>query len=61
MIARLVSFALSQRFLIVIGSLLLLIWGAVSFQKLPIDAYPDLRRPTSRSFQSSDRRRTSRG
>ena len=45
MIARLVSFALSQRFLIVIGSLLLMIWGAVSFQKLPIDAYPDLSPP----------------
>jgi cobalt-zinc-cadmium resistance protein CzcA len=45
MIARLVSFALSQRFLIVIGSLLLMIWGAISFQKLPIDAYPDLSPP----------------
>src|SRR5713226_929989 len=45
MIARVVSFALSQRFLIVIGSLLLMIWGAISFQKLPIDAYPDLSPP----------------
>ncbi len=45
MIARLVSFALSQRFLIVIGSLLLMIWGVVSFQRLPIDAYPDLSPP----------------
>ena len=42
MIARLVSFALQQRFLIVIASLALMAWGAVSFQKLPIDAYPDL-------------------
>lgn len=42
MIAKLVSFALQQRFLIVIGSLALMLWGAVSFQKLPIDAYPDL-------------------
>jgi cobalt-zinc-cadmium resistance protein CzcA len=42
MIAKLVSFALKQRFLIVIASLALMIWGAVSFQKLPIDAYPDL-------------------
>ena len=38
MIARLVSFALQQRFLIVITSLALMAWGAVSFQKLPIDA-----------------------
>src|ERR1700723_3148318 len=45
MIARLVSFALSQRFLIVIASLMLMVWGAVSFQKLPIDAYPDLSPP----------------
>ena len=42
MIAKLVSFALKQRFLIVMASLALMLWGAVSFQKLPIDAYPDL-------------------
>src|SRR5271170_1284979 len=42
MIARLVSFALSQRFLIVIASLMLMVWGAISFRNLPIDAYPDL-------------------
>jgi cobalt-zinc-cadmium resistance protein CzcA len=42
MIAKLVSFALQQRFLIIIASIALMIWGAVSFQKLPIDAYPDL-------------------
>src|SRR5580704_239120 len=42
MIAKLVSFALRQRFLIVIASLALMIWGAIAFQKLPIDAYPDL-------------------
>jgi cobalt-zinc-cadmium resistance protein CzcA len=42
MIAKLVSFALQQRFLIVIASLALMVWGAISFQKLPIDAYPDL-------------------
>src|SRR3984957_17151723 len=45
MIARLVSFALKQRFLIVIASLALMIYGAVSFQNLPIDAYPDLSPP----------------
>jgi cobalt-zinc-cadmium resistance protein CzcA len=42
MISRLVSFALSQRFLIIAGSLMLMIWGAISFMRLPIDAYPDL-------------------
>src|SRR5450432_737833 len=45
MIAKLVSFALRQRFLIVIASLALMIYGALSFQKLPIDAYPDLSPP----------------
>lgn len=45
MIARIVSFALSQRFLVIVCSLALMIWGALSFQKLPIDAYPDLSPP----------------
>jgi cobalt-zinc-cadmium resistance protein CzcA len=45
MIARLVSFALSQRFLIVIGALALMIWGVFAFEHLPIDAYPDLSPP----------------
>ena len=45
MIAKLVSFALRQRFLILIASLALMVWGAISFQKLPIDAYPDLSPP----------------
>ncbi|MGH9412084.1 MAG: efflux RND transporter permease subunit, partial [Vicinamibacterales bacterium] len=42
MIARLVSFALSQRFIVIVAMVGLGIWGIVSFQKLPIDAYPDL-------------------
>src|ERR1700726_3818766 len=45
MISRLVSFALTQRFLIIVASLSLMIWGALSFRKLPIDAYPDLSPP----------------
>ena len=45
MIARLVSFALRQPFLIVVASIALMIWGVWSFQKLPIDAYPDLSPP----------------
>jgi cobalt-zinc-cadmium resistance protein CzcA len=45
MINRLVSFALSQRFLVVITMIFLMIWGVISFQKLPIDAYPDLSPP----------------
>ena len=45
MIAKLGSFALRQRFLVLIASLALMVWGAISFQKLPIDAYPDLSPP----------------
>src|SRR5580698_9323360 len=45
MIARIVSFALSQRFLIVTASIMLMVWGVISFQRLPIDAYPDLSPP----------------
>jgi cobalt-zinc-cadmium resistance protein CzcA len=45
MVDRLVSFALSQRFIVVVAMLALAIWGLVSFTKLPIDAYPDLAPP----------------
>ena len=45
MIEKLVSFALRQRFLIVVASLALMVWGALSFLRLPIDAYPDLSPP----------------
>ncbi|HVT49100.1 MAG TPA: CusA/CzcA family heavy metal efflux RND transporter [Vicinamibacterales bacterium] len=45
MIARIVSFALSQRFIVVVAMIALSIWGIVSFQRLPIDAYPDLAPP----------------
>ncbi len=45
MINRLVTFALSQRFLVFAIMALLMVWGIVSFRKLPIDAYPDLSPP----------------
>ena len=45
MVDRLVSFALSQRFIVVVAMLALAIWGVVSFTRLPIDAYPDLAPP----------------
>ena len=45
MIDRLVSFALSQRFIVMVMMLGLSIWGIVSFERLPIDAYPDLSPP----------------
>jgi cobalt-zinc-cadmium resistance protein CzcA len=45
MINRIVSFALTQRFLVIVTMLFLLVWGVYAFQKLPIDAYPDLSPP----------------
>ena len=45
MIDRIVSFALSQRFMVLVAMLGLGIWGVISFQNLPIDAYPDLAPP----------------
>src|SRR6202521_1045869 len=45
MIARIVSCELSQRFIVLMAALMLMLWGAYSFQKLPIDAYPDLSPP----------------
>ena len=45
MIHRIVQFALQQRFLIVIMTVLIAIAGTISFQRMPVDAYPDLSPP----------------
>src|SRR5499433_3267463 len=42
MIAGLVDFALNNRFMVLALTVLLLIWGAVSFHNLPVEAYPDV-------------------
>src|SRR6516162_9920614 len=42
MIQGLVAFALNNRFLILAGATLLLIWGYISFHNLPVEAYPDV-------------------
>ncbi len=42
MIRGLVEYALNNRFLILAGAILLLIWGAISFHNLPVEAYPDV-------------------
>src|SRR5262252_2673328 len=42
MIHGLIDAALNNRFLVVIAAALLLIWGAVSFHNLPVEAYPDV-------------------
>jgi len=42
MIRRLVDFALNNRLLVVALALILFAWGIVSFERLPIEAYPDV-------------------
>ncbi|HXO88716.1 MAG TPA: CusA/CzcA family heavy metal efflux RND transporter [Candidatus Acidoferrales bacterium] len=45
MIHRIVQFALRQRFLILMLTAFVVIGGAMSFQHMPVDAYPDLSPP----------------
>src|ERR1700744_3039258 len=42
MIHGLIDSALNNRFLVVVAALLLLLWGAISFHNLPVEAYPDV-------------------
>jgi Cu/Ag efflux pump CusA len=42
MIRRLVDFSLDNRFLVLAAAILLLVWGAISFHQLPVEAYPDV-------------------
>ena len=42
MIAKFVDFSLNNRFIVLIFAVLLLGWGYISFQTLPIEAYPDV-------------------
>src|SRR5271154_5132552 len=45
MIHRVVQFALRQRFLVLILTAFIAVGGGVSFQRMPVDAYPDLSPP----------------
>lgn len=42
MIRAFVSYALDHRFIILALAMLLLLWGAISFHNLPVEAYPDV-------------------
>ena len=42
MLSRLIAFALSQRLLMAVLSLALLVAGVIAFRELPIDAFPDV-------------------
>jgi heavy metal efflux system protein len=45
MIHRIVQLALQQRFLVLMLVVFIIIGGAISFQRMPVDAYPDLSPP----------------
>ncbi len=45
MIHRIVQFSLRQRFLVMMLVVFILVGGSVSFQRMPVDAYPDLSPP----------------
>jgi heavy metal efflux system protein len=45
MIHRIVQFALRQRFVVLMFSVLVVAAGIISFQRMPVDAYPDLSPP----------------
>ena len=38
----LIDFALNNRFIVMALAMLLLVWGAISFHNLPVEAYPDV-------------------
>jgi cobalt-zinc-cadmium resistance protein CzcA len=38
----LIDFALNNRFMVLALAMLLLVWGAISFHNLPVEAYPDV-------------------
>jgi heavy metal efflux system protein len=44
-IHRIVKFALKQRFVVLLFTVLIAIAGAMSFKRMPVDAYPDLSPP----------------
>ncbi|HUI27136.1 MAG TPA: efflux RND transporter permease subunit, partial [Candidatus Kryptonia bacterium] len=42
MINRLIAFALEQRLIVVAATVMLIGWGILAFERLPIEAYPEL-------------------
>jgi len=42
MMRGLIDFALNNRFMVLALAVLLLLWGAISFHSLPVEAYPDV-------------------
>src|SRR6266568_5762445 len=45
MIHRIVQAALRQKFFVLMLTVFITVWGVISFQRMPVDAYPDLAPP----------------
>jgi hypothetical protein len=46
MVDRLIQWSLRNRFLVLVGTALLLFWGAYEAARMPVDVFPDLTAPT---------------
>ena len=46
MIARIIRWSLRDRLFVVVGALLLLVWGGYETLRMPVDVFPDLTAPT---------------
>ena len=46
MIAGIIRWSLKDRLFVVVGSLLLLLWGGYEATRMPVDVFPDLTAPT---------------
>lgn len=46
MISRLIDWSLGNRLLVLVGALVLLVWGAVETARMPVDVFPDLTAPS---------------
>ena len=46
MIAKLIEWSLHNRVVVLFGALLLLVWGAIEAQRMPVDVFPDLTAPS---------------
>jgi hypothetical protein len=46
MIAHIIQWSLRNRLFVVVGALLLLVWGGIETARTPVDVFPDLTAPT---------------
>ena len=46
MIAQAIRWSLRDRLFVVLGALLLLLWGGYETMRMPVDVFPDLTAPT---------------